>query len=403
MRLINRKICGLFAESLLNCIIFAENRQLMKYIYNYPQWPDFTWDQALISNILAKINKEAGFLSGRLSTIGLDARMGAVVETVTHDIVSSSEIEGVVLNTNEVRSSVARRLGIVIPHSQDSSRYIDGIVEMMLDATVNYKKPLTNERLFGWHNVLFPGGRSGINIIDVAKYRSGGIKVVSGILGKEKVHYVAPSPDRLEKEMNTFLDWFNDSNTTCNYLKSAIAHLWFVCIHPFDDGNGRIGRAISDMALSQADDSQMRYFSMSKQINKDKKSYYDILERTQKRGCDITEWLSWYLGCMSRAISASDTILSRVLNKAIFWQTHAGTPFTDRIQTVLNIYLDGYEGKLTAKNWANLSKVSLDTAARDIKYLVDTGILIPQPGNVRNVSYGICCSDGNTIIPGNSD
>ena len=375
----------------------------MKYIYDSPKWPVFTWNQIQIFDELAKVNKEAGFLSGRLSSIGLDARMGAVVETVTHDIVSSSEIEGVILNTDEVRSSVARRLGVVIPQSQASSRYIDGIVEMMLDATVNYKSPLTNERLFGWHHVLFPSSSSGLNVIDVAKYRSGGMKVVSGILGREKVHYVAPSADRVGKEMDAFLKWFNDSNTPCSYLKSAIAHFWFVCIHPFDDGNGRIGRAISDMALSQADDSQMRYFSMSRQINADKKSYYDILERTQKGGCDITEWLSWYLSCMSRAISASGTILSRVLNKAIFWQTHAGTPFTDRIKTVLNIYLDGYDGKLTAKNWAKLSKVSLDTAARDIKYLVDAGILIPQAGNIRNVSYGIHCSDGITIIPGETD
>ena len=379
----------------------------MKYIYDSPQWPHFIWNHELVSDVLARVNKEAGFLAGRLSAIGLDARMGAVVETVTHDIVSSSEIEGVVLNTDEVRSSVARRLGVDIPQSRDSSRYIDGIVDMMLDATVHYKEPLTHDRLFGWHNTLFPNGRSGLTVIDVAKYRSGEMSVVSGMLGKEKVHYVAPSPDKIEKEMDAFLDWFNAESTSKTYLKSAISHLWFVCIHPFDDGNGRIGRAIADMSLSQADmslsqadDSQMRYFSMSRQINADKKSYYDILERTQKQDGDITAWLIWYLDCMSRAIHASDELLSRVLCKAVFWQTHAGIPFSDREQQVLNVFLDGYEGKLTAKNWAKLSKVSLDTAARDIKRLVEAGILIPQPGRVRDVSYGIRCSADSVLVPG---
>ena len=371
----------------------------MKYIYDTPQWPHFTWNHELVSDALVRVNKEAGFLAGRLSAIGLDARMGAVVETVTHDIVSSSEIEGVVLNTDEVRSSVARRLGVDIPQSRDSSRYIDGIVHMMLDATVHYKEPLTHDRLFGWHNTLFPNGRSGLTVIDVAKYRSGEMSVVSGMLGKEKVHYVAPSPDKIEKEMDAFLDWFNAESTSKTYLKSAISHLWFVCIHPFDDGNGRIGRAIA-MSLSQADDSQMRYFSMSRQINADKKSYYDILERTQKQDGDITAWLIWYLDCMSRAIHASDELLSRVLCKAVFWQTHAGIPFSNREQQVLNVFLDGYEGKLTAKNWAKLSKVSLDTAARDIKRLVEAGILIPQPGRVRDVSYGIRCSADSVLVPG---
>ena len=344
----------------------------MKYIYDTPQWPHFSWDHEQVSDALARVNKEAGFLAGRLSAIGLDARMGAVVETVTHDIVSSSEIEGVVLNTDEVRSSVARRLGVDIPQSRDSSRYIDGIVDMMLDATVHYKEPLTHGRLFAWHNTLFPNGRSGLAVIDVA---------------------------RIEKEMDVFLDWFNAESTPKTYLKSAISHLWFVCIHPFDDGNGRIGRAIADMSLSQSDDSQMRFFSMSRQINADKKSYYEILEHTQKQDGNITAWLLWYLDCMSRAIHASDELLSRVLCKAVFWQTHAGIPFSDRELQVLNVYLDGYEGKLTAKNWAKLSKVSLDTAARDIKHLVEAGILIPQPGRLRDVSYGIRCAKDASLAP----
>lgn len=375
----------------------------MNYIHQSPDWPDFTWDKDLISGRLAEVNKSAGFLAGRLSTIGFDARMGAVVETVTHDVLSSSEIEGVVLNADSVRSSVARRLGVDIPDKGDSSHYIDGVVEMMLDATANYEVPLTDERLFGWHNCLFPTGRSGYSVIDVAKYRSVDMKVVSGSFGREKVHYQAPSPELVSGEMSVFLDWFNSADTPRTYLKSAIAHLWFVCIHPFDDGNGRIGRAIADMALSQADDSQMRFFSMSKQINADKKSYYEVLERVQKGGCDITLWLEWYLDCMSRAIAESGAMLSQVLNKALFWQTHAEDSITEREKEVLNRYLSGYSGKLNSKNWARLANVSVDTAARDIRHLTDAGILVPQPGRVRDVSYGINCSENVLLVPGPAD
>lgn len=365
----------------------------MGYIHQSPDWPNFRWDADKVAIHLAKVNKESGFLAGRLSAIGFDAQLGALVETVTHDIVSSSEIEGVALNTDEVRSSVARQLGVDIPQSRDSSRYIDGIVEMMLDAVTNFDKPLTEDRLFGWHNCLFPNGRSGYSIIDVAKYRSSQMKVVSGTFGREKIHYEAPSPDKVPSEMVRFLEWFNSKYTLRTYLKSAIAHLWFVTVHPFDDGNGRIGRAIADLALSEADNSKMRFFSMSKQISTDKKSYYDVLERTQKSDCDITAWLEWYLDCMSRAIASSDKILSGALNKAVFWRNHADVVISEREKKVLNTYLDGYVGKVTAKNWAKLSKVSLDTAARDIKHLVDCGVLEPQPGRVRDVAYGIRCSE----------
>lgn len=373
----------------------------MGYIHQSPDWPNFRWDADKVAIHLAKVNKESGFLAGRLSAIGFDAQLGALVETVTHDIVSSSEIEGVALNTDEVRSSVARQLGVDIPQSRDSSRYIDGIVEMMLDAVTNFDKPLTEDRLFGWHNCLFPNGRSGYSIIDVAKYRSSQMKVVSGTFGREKIHYEAPSPDKVPSEMGRFLEWFNSKYTLRTYLKSAIAHLWFVTVHPFDDGNGRIGRAIADLALSEADNSKMRFFSMSKQISTDKKSYYDVLERTQKSDCDITAWLEWYLDCMSRAIASSDKILSGVLNKAVFWRNHADVVISEREKKVLNTYLDGYVGKVTAKNWAKLSKVSLDTAARDIKHLVDCGVLEPQPGRVRDVAYGIRCSED--ILVGNQE
>jgi len=373
------------------------------YIHQSDNWPHFTWDQAKITEKLLAVNKAAGYLAGRLSAIGFDAQQKAIVETITHDIVASSEIEGVMLNADQVRSSVARKLGVSIAGETDSSRYIDGIVEMMMDATSNFKAPLTDDRLFGWHNCLFPNGRSGMITIDVAKYRSAAMKVVSGMFGRERVHYEAPGAEKVPGEMALFLDWFNSPGTPADYVKSAIAHLWFVCIHPFDDGNGRIGRAIADMALSQADSSPMRFFSMSRQIGKDKESYYDVLERTQKQDCDITTWLDWYLNCMLRAIADSDEMLSAVLNKAIFWQTHSQANITDRQRKVLNIYLDGYIGKLTTKNWARHGKVSQDTALRDIKDLEEQGILEPQPGRVRDVSYGIRCNQDILLAPGPKD
>lgn len=369
------------------------------YIYERQDWPAFSWNKELIHEKLNSVYKAVGYLMGRLSLMGFDDKMSAITEALSHDIIASSEIEGVELNTEQVRSSVARKLGIPITKPVEVSRYVDGVVEMALDATVNFSTPLTHERLFGWHNCLFPTGWSGTVKIDVAQYRSGEMKVVSGILGREKVHYVAPSVEKVEEEMTRFLDWFN-SNMQNGYLKSAIAHLWFVCIHPFDDGNGRIGRAIADMALSQAEKSSMRFFSISHQINADKKQYYDILEKTQKGSCEITEWLLWYLDCLLRSVEQSDKILSKVINKTIFWQNHAETVISDRQREVLNLYLDGYPGKLTAKNWAKRVKVSLDTASRDIKDLVEKGILLPQHGRVRDVFYGIQCSDSVLVIPG---
>ena len=369
------------------------------YIYEDPRWPSFTWNKDVVNMKLHQVNKKAGYLMGRLSMIGFDAQMSAVVEAVSHDIISSSEIEGVKLNTEQVRSSVARRLGVQLLNATTSSHYIDGIVEMALDATTNYAAPLTNERLFGGHNCLFPTGWSGPIQIDVAKYRTGEMKVVSGMFGREKIHYIAPSADRMDEEMKIFLEWFNNAATESDYVKSAIAHLWFVCIHPFDDGNGRIGRAIADMALSQTENSGMRFFCVSRQISNDKKQYYDILEKTQKGGCDITDWILWYLDCLLRSIEHSDELLSKVMNKAIFWQSHASVTLSERQKDVLNLYLDGYPGKLTAKNWAKRSKVSLDTAARDIKDLVEKKILIPQQGRVRDVHYGISCSESIILIP----
>ena len=368
------------------------------YIHEHKEWPTFSWDKELVNGKLNQVHRAVGYLMGRLSTIGFDDKMAAVVESISHDIIASSEIEGVELNNEQVRSSVARKLGVQLPNPAESSRYIDGVVEMSLDATVNYDRPLTHERLFGWHNCLFPTGWSGFTRIDVAQYRTGEMKIISGMFGREKVHYIAPSPERVSREMEWFLDWFN-SDAHNGYVKSAISHLWFVCIHPFDDGNGRIGRAIADMALSQAENSKMRFFSISHQINKDKKQYYDMLEKTQKGDCEITGWIIWYLDCLLRAIRQSDETLSKVLNKAIFWQLHAKTFLSERQHEVLNLYLDGYPSKLTAKNWAKRAKVSPDTAAHDIKDLVEKGILEPQQGRVRDAFYGIRCSDSILVVP----
>lgn len=387
------------------CIFAAENVSTMAtFIHQSEQWPHFTWDKEAVADKLAEVNKASGFLLGRLDALGFDTRLTANAEMLSSDIINSSEIEGISLNEQQVRSSIARKLGIPSNTDLPSSHYVEGVVEMMLDAVSRYNEPLTHERLFGWHNCLFPTGMSGLSKIDVAQYRTGEMKVVSGNYGREKVHYEAVAANDVQKEMDAFLDWFNSDTASPSYLKSATAHFWFVCIHPFDDGNGRIGRAIADMALSQADGSSMRFFSMSRQINKDKKSYYDVLEHVSRQShADITEWMMWYLDCMQRAIDASDEVLSRILQKASFWQRHALVALSERQNRVLNLYLDGYEGKLTVKNWAKHSKVSVDTASRDIKDLVEKGVLEPQQGRVRDVYYGIRCDKDKLYIPYPSD
>lgn len=370
------------------------------YIHETDSWPIFTWDRTRTDPKLAAINKATGYLDGILSAIGFDVKERATVEAYTHDIVASSEIEGLLINSDQVRSSIARRMGIKITGEVPYGHYVEGIVEMMLDAVQGYDKPLTNDRLFGWHSCLFPGGRSGYEEINVGKYRVDEMSVISGALDREKVHYRAPSPDRVQKEMDVFLKWFNDPSTPRDYIKSAVAHFWFVSIHPFDDGNGRIGRAIADMALSQADNSPRRYFSMSRQIGQEKNKYYDILERCQKGTTDLTAWIEWYLDCMLRAIKGAEEMLSSILDKAVFWQNHSQADINERQRTVLNIFLDEDKGKLTAKRWAKLAKVSPDTAVRDVQYLTEIGILVPEEGKVRNIAYGIKISDKKTLIPG---
>ena len=370
------------------------------YIHETDNWPIFTWDRTRTDPKLAAINKATGYLDGILSAIGFDVKERAAVEAYTHDIVASSEIEGLLINSDQVRSSIARRMGIKITGEVPYGHYVEGIVEMMLDAVQGYDKPLTNDRLFGWHCCLFPGSRSGYEEINVGKYRVDEMSVISGALDREKVHYRAPSPDRVQKEMDVFLKWFNDPSTPRDYIKSAVAHFWFVSIHPFDDGNGRIGRAIADMVLSQADNSPRRYFSMSRQIGQEKNKYYDILERCQKGTTDLTAWIEWYLDCMLRAIKGAEEMLSSILDKAVFWQNHSQADINERQRTILNIFLDEDKGKLTAKRWAKLAKVSPDTAVRDVQYLTEIGILVPEEGKVRNIAYGIKISDRKNLIPG---
>ena len=370
------------------------------YIHETDSWPIFTWDRTRTDPKLAAINKATGYLDGILSAIGFDVKERAAVEAYTHDIVASSEIEGLLINSDQVRSSIARRMGIKITGEVPYGHYVEGIVEMMLDAVQGYDKPLTNDRLFGWHCCLFPGSRSGYEEINVGKYRVDEMSVISGALDRKKVHYRAPSPDRVQKEMDVFLKWFNDPSTPRDYIKSAVAHFWFVSIHPFDDGNGRIGRAIADMVLSQADNSPRRYFSMSRQIGQEKNKYYDILERCQKGTTDLTAWIEWYLDCMLRAIKGAEEMLSSILDKAVFWQNHSQADINERQRTILNIFLDEDKGKLTAKRWAKLAKVSPDTAVRDVQYLTEIGILVPEEGKVRNIAYGIKISDRKTLIPG---
>lgn len=355
------------------------------FIHELDNWTDFRWNQELINDLQLKAMHRLGYLAGRMAAIGFDSRLAATVEAVTNDVVASSEIEGVRLDTDEVRSSVARKFGVTLPKSKDPTHYVDGIVEMMLDATHNQNKPLTEERLFGWHHALFPNKTD----LTVGAYRSDEMSVVSGTFGRERIHYRAPSPERVPLEMERFLEWINNSDNAPGILKSAIAHLWFVSIHPFDDGNGRIGRAISDMVMAKLDGDGMHFYSMNSQILKDKNHYYKVLERTQRGNGDITEWLEWYFNAIIAAADDSNAMLSLVLRKATFWNAHSQASISERQRMVLNKYLDGYDAKLTAKNWEKIAGVKKDTALRDIDSLVRQGILIPTPGRVRDIPYSI--------------
>ena len=365
---------------------------MSEYIYQRPDWPRFHWDQAALANQLGAVRHRQGRLIGRMQALGFPLREQAVLKTLTEDVLKSSEIEGEFLDRDQVRSSIARRLGIDAGALLPADRNVEGIVEMMLDATQRFDQPLSAARLFGWHGALFPTGRSGLDKIKVAQWRdeqSGPMRVVSGTYGREKVHYEAPAADRLDDEMQDFLNWFNLEDKLDPVVKAALAHLWFVTIHPFDDGNGRIARAIADMSLARSEASPQRFYSMSAQIQLERQAYYEMLEATQKGDLDITRWLEWFLACLDRAFDGAEAILSSVFRKAEFWRVNAATSLNDRQRDILNRLLDGFEGKLTSSKWANIEKCSADTALRDINELVAHGILARDEGGGRSTSYSL--------------
>jgi Fic family protein len=327
-----------------------------------------------------------------MKAMGFSLRAEAVFQTLTLDVLKSSEIEGEILDREQVRSSIARHLGMDIGALTPVSRNIEGVVEMTLDATQNYDTPLTKERLFGWHASLFPTGHSGIRRIKVGAWRDDGkgpMQVVSGRVGHERVHFEAPAADRIEQEMTAFLDWFNNDDGTDLVLRAGIAHLWFVTIHPFEDGNGRIARALADMMLARSEQSSQRFYSMSAQMHKEREAYYGGLEKVQKGTLDITTQLGWFLGCLDHAFDGVESTLAIVLKKARFRESYAGTPFNDRQRLILNKLLDGFEGKLTSSKWAKLAKCSQDTALRDILELAGHGILAKDPAGGRSTSYSL--------------
>ncbi len=362
------------------------------YIHQLGGWPRFGWSSRDIGQHLAAVRHRQGRLFGRMEALGFDLRAEAVLQTLTEDVLKSSEIEGEALQRELVRSSVARRLGMDVGALAPVDRHVEGVVEMMLDATQDYLAPLSDERLFAWQAALFPSGRSGMAKIVVGAWRDGGsgpMQVVSGPIGRQSVHYEAPAAARLPSEMTLFLDWFNGEAALDPVLKAAIAHLWFVTIHPFEDGNGRIARAIADMALARSEGSPQRFYSMSAQIRQERKDYYAILEATQKGGLDITAWLQWFLACLDRAFGGAEGILANVLRKARFWEAMAGQPLGERQRAIINRLLDGFVGKLTSSKWATLAKTSPDTALRDINDLVARGILVKDEAGGRSTSYSL--------------
>lgn len=361
----------------------------MTYIHEKPGWPDFTWDSEKLSPKLSALRYREGELLGRMKALGVDLRTEASLQTLTEDVVKSSAIEGEHLNPDEVRSSLARRLGIETG-GLSAGRDVEGIVEMMLDATQHHDQALTSERLFAWHAALFPTGRSGMRIITVGAWRTdaaGAMQVVSGPVGRESVHFEAPAANRLENEMLRFLEWFNAAATIDPVLKAGIAHFWFVTIHPFEDGNGRIARAIADMSLARADGSKERYYSMSAQIEAERKDYYACLEQQQRNDLDITPWLDWFLDCLGRAIECAEDTLSSVLYKARIWEKANQQTVNERQKLIISRMLDGFKGHMNTSKYANIAKCSNDTALRDIRDLLERGIFMQNPGGGRSTSY----------------
>lgn len=363
------------------------------YIHQHNYWPNFYWDKAKLTDLLAKVRHLQGRLMGRMESLGFQLQTEAVLKNLTLDVLKSNEIEGEMLDAHQVRSSIARRLGMDIAGLVPADRHVEGIVELMLDATQRFNEPLTDERLFGWHAAMFPTGRSGMPKIMVGGWRNNAfndpMQVVSGAMGKEKVHFEAPAADRLPNEMQRFLDWFNANTATDAVIKAAIAHLWLVTIHPFDDGNGRISRTIADMQLARADGIAQRFYSMSAQIRLQRKGYYEILERTQKGTLDITDWMEWFLLCLEQSLQAAFESLSGVLQKAKYWEMLNTKRLNERQTLMLNRLLDGFEGKLTTTKWAKIAKCSQDTALRDVSDLIEQGVLEKEAGGSRSSSYAL--------------
>lgn len=368
----------------------------MTYIYERPRWPEFTWDNEALAGALAAVRHKQGKHLGRMEALGFELRAEASLTALTDEVVKSSAIEGKNLDPEEVRSSIARKLGLDVAGRPKPGREVEGVVEMMLDATRNFDRPLTAERLFGWHAALFPTGRSGMHRITVGAWRTaeaGPMQVVSGPIGKEKVHFQAPEAERLESEMERFLEWFAGPSRIDAVLKAAVAHFWFVTIHPFEDGNGRIARAIADMALSHADSTKDRFYSMSSAIEAERKEYYFQLESAQRGSLDITAWIAWFLGCLDRAIQDAEKTLGSVLHKAKLWQRINLNPVNERQRSVINRMLDNFKGHLTTSKYAKLVECSTDTALRDIRELLERGIIVKNPGGGRSTSYRLAEPD----------
>jgi Fic family protein len=371
----------------LELLFAAKGAVIMKYIYQFEGWPDMTWDLAELAPLLASVRHQQGLLIGQMKAQGFKLREEAGLINLTAEIVKSSAIEGENLNEEQVRSSIAKHLGMDIGGASPASRHIDGLVEMMLDATGHPNEPLTKERLFGWHAALFPTGRSGMRDITTGAWRTGAMQVVSGGIGREKIHYDAPEAGQLPQEMNRFIEWFNSPQEIDPILRTALAHFWFVTIHPFDDGNGRIGRAIAEMALARADQTSERFYSMSSQIESERKTYYDALEHSQKMTTDITRWMKWFLECLERSIGRAEGTLDQVLKKARIWEKINEKPVHERQRKVINRLLDNFEGNLNTSKYAKMTKCSSDTALRDIQNLVERGVLEKKPGGGRSTSY----------------
>ena len=360
---------------------------MAKYIYEHKNWTDFSWQDKAINAIFGEVRLIQGKIIGQMNALGFSAKEEATLTVLTLDVVKSSEIEGELLNYDQVRSSIARRLGINTAGLVPSNRHIEGVVEMMLDATQHHTLTFTEKRLFGWHAALFPTGHSGPYKIEVARYRTGEMQVISGAMGKEKVHYEAVKPELVKTEMNKFLDWLNNENCLDPVLKAAIAHFWFIIIHPFDDGNGRIARAITDMLLARAEGSGERFYSMSSQILAERNRYYEVLQKVQHSSRDITEWLDWFLHCLKNAMLSTENTTQKIMRKAEFWKQHEHTPINERQRLILNKLFDDFEGKLQTSKWAKIAKTSTDTALRDIKDLIEKGILQQTVEGGRNANY----------------